>query len=104
MKIRTVTTYQVPPRWAFVRIETDEGVVGWGEPVVEGRAATVCAAVEELSDYLVGKDPENIEDLWTSCWAVGSATASASTPGSAATDRLTPRVRPRMLWSAGSAR
>ena len=64
MKIRSLTTYPVPPRWLFLKIETDEGVVGWGEPVVEGRAATVAACVEELSDYLVGRDPSNIEDLW----------------------------------------
>lgn len=65
MKIAKVTTYTVPPRWLFVKIETDESVVGWGEPVIEGRAATVAAAVEELSDYLIGQDPRNIEDLWT---------------------------------------
>lgn len=64
MKITSLTTYLVPPRWLFLKIETDEGVVGWGEPVVEGRAATVGACVEELSDYLVGRDPSNIEDLW----------------------------------------
>lgn len=65
MRITDVTTYLVPPRWLFLRIETDEGVVGWGEPVVEGRAATVAAAVDEMSDYLIGQDPRNIEDLWT---------------------------------------
>ncbi|MGN6035147.1 galactonate dehydratase [Brevibacterium casei] len=65
MKITSMTTYMVPPRWLFLKIETDEGIVGWGEPVVEGRAATVAAAVEELSDLLIGKDPSNIEDLWT---------------------------------------
>lgn len=65
MKITDISTYQVPPRWAFVKITTDEGIVGWGEPVLEGRAATVCAAVEELSDYLIGQDPRNIEDHWT---------------------------------------
>lgn len=65
MRITAVTTYQVPPRWVFVKIETDEGISGWGEPVVEGRAATVCAAVEELSDHLIGQDPAHIEDLWT---------------------------------------
>jgi galactonate dehydratase len=65
MKITQLTTYAVPPRWLFLKVETDEGVVGWGEPVVEGRAATVAAAVAELSDYLVGRDPRNIEDLWT---------------------------------------
>jgi len=64
VKITKLTTYAVPPRWLFLKIETDEGVAGWGEPVVEGRAATVAAAVGELSDYLVGKDPRRIEDHW----------------------------------------
>jgi galactonate dehydratase len=65
MKITKLTTYMVPPRWLFLKMETDKGIVGWGEPVLEGRAATVAAAVEELSDYLIGQDPRNIEDLWT---------------------------------------
>ena len=64
MKITKLTTYAVPPRWLFLKIETDEGIAGWGEPVVEGRAATVAAAVGELSDYLVGQDPRRIEDHW----------------------------------------
>ena len=64
MKITRLTTFLVPPRWLFVRIDTDAGISGWGEPVVEGRAHTVAAAVEELSDYLVGKDPRHIEDHW----------------------------------------
>lgn len=64
MKITKLTTYIVPPRWLFLKIETDEGVTGWGEPIVEGRAATVAKAVEELSDYLIGKDPFLIEDHW----------------------------------------
>lgn len=65
MKITSIKTFLVPPRWCFVRIETDSGIVGWGEPVVEGRAQTVAAAVDELSDYLIGKDPSPIEDLWS---------------------------------------
>jgi galactonate dehydratase len=64
MKITAITTYLVPPRWLFVRIDTDAGICGWGEPIVEGRAHTVAAAVEELSDYLIGKDPRHIEDHW----------------------------------------
>lgn len=64
MKITAITTYLVPPRWLFVRIDTDAGISGWGEPIVEGRAHTVAAAVEELSDYLIGKDPRHIEDHW----------------------------------------
>ncbi len=65
MKITKLTTFIVPPRWCFLKIETDEGITGWGEPVVEGRAQTVAACVEELSDYLIGRDPRLIEDHWT---------------------------------------
>ena len=64
MKITAITTFLVPPRWLFVRVDTDAGISGWGEPIVEGRAHTVAAAVEELSDYLIGKDPRLIEDHW----------------------------------------
>ncbi len=64
MKITRLETFLVPPRWLFLRVETDEGLVGWGEPVVEGRAHTVAAAVEELADDLVGADASRIEDLW----------------------------------------
>ena len=65
MKIADIKTFIVPPRWLFVKIETDEGVNGWGEAVLEGRAHTVATAVSELADYLVGKDPSPIEDHWT---------------------------------------
>lgn len=64
MRIARVETFQVPPRWLFLRIETDDGVVGWGEPVVEGRAGTVEAAVHEMSELLLGRDPLRIEDHW----------------------------------------
>ncbi|MFG2504744.1 galactonate dehydratase [Streptomyces rubiginosohelvolus] len=64
MKITSLRTYLVAPRWCFLKIETDEGIIGWGEPVVEGRAHTVAAAVDELSDHLIGQDPMRIEDHW----------------------------------------
>jgi galactonate dehydratase len=64
MKIARIETFLVPPRWLFLRIETDEGLVGWGEPVVEGRAETVATAVAELSELLLGTDPGPIEDHW----------------------------------------
>ena len=64
MKITRLTTFKVPPRWLFLRIDTDAGPSGWGEPVVEGRARTVAAAVDELSEYLIGKDPRHVEDHW----------------------------------------
>ncbi|QOR67242.1 galactonate dehydratase [Cytobacillus suaedae] len=71
MKITKFETFIVPPRWLFLKIETDEGLVGWGEPIVEGRAATVKAAVEELSEYLIGKDPLRIEDHWQTMYRSG---------------------------------
>ncbi|NLB43030.1 MAG: galactonate dehydratase [Clostridiales bacterium] len=64
MKIKEMKLYQVPPRWLFLKVTTDDGIVGWGEPIVEGRADTVRAAVEEMSDYLIGKEAGNIEDIW----------------------------------------
>ena len=64
MKVISIETFKVPPRWLFVRVETDDGLVGWGEPVVEGRADTVRTAVEELSPLLLGEDPRTIEAHW----------------------------------------
>lgn len=64
MKITKVSTYRVLPRWMFVKIETDEGITGWGEPVVEGHAKTVEIAVHECAEYIVGQDPSNINDIW----------------------------------------
>uniref|UniRef100_A0AAU2VSR6 Galactonate dehydratase n=1 Tax=Streptomyces sp. NBC_00008 TaxID=2903610 RepID=A0AAU2VSR6_9ACTN len=64
MKITSLETFLVAPRWLFLRIATDEGIVGWGEPVVEGRAETVRAAVHELADRLIGEDPLRIEHHW----------------------------------------
>ncbi|WP_369371080.1 galactonate dehydratase [Promicromonospora sp. Populi] len=71
MKITSMSTFAVPPRWLFLRVETDQGIVGWGEPVLEGRAASVAAVVEELSDYLIGKDPRRIEEHWTVLYRSG---------------------------------
>ncbi|MCD5324613.1 MULTISPECIES: galactonate dehydratase [Pontibacillus] len=71
MKITNYELYQVPPRWLFLKIETDEGIKGWGEPVIEGRAHTVKAAVEELMEYLMGKDPLRIEDHWNMLYRSG---------------------------------
>ena len=64
MKITSLKTYAVPPRWLFLRIETDEGIVGWGEPILEGHAATLAAKCEELQEFLIGQDPLCIEDIW----------------------------------------
>jgi galactonate dehydratase len=57
--------FNVPPRWLFLKVETADGTVGWGEPILEGRAETVRTAVEELMDgYLLGEESSRIEDHW----------------------------------------
>jgi galactonate dehydratase len=66
VKITALETFIVEPRWLFLAIRTDEGITGWGEPIVEGKAATVAAAVKELSGYLIGQDPGPIEHHWQS--------------------------------------
>ena len=71
MKITKLTLYSVQPRWLFLKIDTDEGISGWGEPVVEGHAHTVQAAVEELSSYLIGQDPLRVEDHWQVMYRAG---------------------------------
>lgn len=71
MKITKLELFKVPPRWLFLKIETDEGISGWGEPIVEGKAETVRAAVEEMSDYIIGQDPMRIEDLFQVLYRAG---------------------------------
>ncbi len=64
MKITKVETFLVQPRWLFLKIHTDEGLVGLGEPIVEGRALTTATAVAELEPYLLGKDPTRVVHHW----------------------------------------
>ena len=71
MKITNLRLYAVPPRWLFLAIDTDAGITGWGEPVIEGRAATVAAAVQELSGYLIGQDPRQVNKLWQTMYRGG---------------------------------
>ena len=71
MKIAQIELFAVPPRWLLLKITTDAGIAGWGEPVVEGKAATVRACVEEMADVLIGQDPHRIEDIWQVLWRGG---------------------------------
>ena len=64
LKVTKLETFLVQPRWLFLKIHTDAGIVGLGEPVVEGRALTVRAAVEEIAPYLIGKDPRRVVHHW----------------------------------------
>ena len=62
--IDRVETFLVAPRWLFVRIETDDGVVGWGEGSLEGHADAVRTVINTFAEYLIGRDAARIEDHW----------------------------------------
>ena len=64
MSIGRIETFLVPPRWTFVRVETHDGAVGWGEASLEGHAEAVVGAFEALRDRFVGHDERRIEDVW----------------------------------------
>ncbi len=64
MRITRLETFLVKPRWLFLKIHTNAGITGWGEPILEGRARTCATAVQELESYLVGKDPRAVAHHW----------------------------------------
>ena len=64
MKIDRIESFFVPPRWLFVRVESADGAVGWGEASLEGYAEAVDGALEALRDRFIGHDPLQIEDIW----------------------------------------
>lgn len=72
MQIVDYELFDVPPRWLFVRIETDSGVVGWGEHVAGGGPAAVRSAAETfLTTHLLGENPLRIEDHWQTMYRGG---------------------------------
>jgi len=71
VKIAKLETFRIKPRWLLLRLETDDGITGWGEPIVEGRAGTTETAVHELSKYVIGRDPRDVEDLWQTLYRGG---------------------------------
>ena len=60
LKITRLETFLVKPRWLFLKIHTNAGITGLGEPILEGRAKTCAEAVKEIEPYLVGKDPRQV--------------------------------------------
>src|SRR6185312_1591344 len=85
MKVTRLATFRIRPRWLFLRVDTDEGIVGWGEPGGEARIDAVEAAVHELADYVVGENPLEITRLWqvltTSGFVRGGAALSSAISG-----------------------
>ena len=64
MKVAKIEQFFPRNRMRLVKITTDSGLTGWGESTLEGRPRSTCAAVGEMADYLVGKDPLRIEHHW----------------------------------------
>ena len=64
LKVTKLETILVKPRWLFLKVHTNAGIVGLGEPIVEGRALTVATAIKEIEPYLVGKDPRAVTHHW----------------------------------------
>lgn len=63
-RIATITAHRVPPRWIFVRVDTDDGRVGWGEAIVPKRVTAVLGAIQDLARNIIGEDASRIEELW----------------------------------------
>jgi len=67
MKITDIKTY---PVWVghrnqmVVKVETDEGISGYGEAGLSGRELAVVGAVQHYREFLIGKDPRRIGALW----------------------------------------
>lgn len=85
MKITDVKTFVVDcfrTNWVFVKVYTDEGICGVGEVTLEYKEKALCGAVEHIKNYLVGKDPRQIEkhyhDIYRDAyWRGGAVLMSA---------------------------
>lgn len=69
--IAKIEHFLVPPRWLFVRVETADGAVGWGEASLEGHAEAVAGALEAVRDRLIGTNAHRIEDAWQTLYRMG---------------------------------
>ncbi len=66
-----IETFAVPPRWLFVRVETDDGLVGWGEASLEGHTEATEATFAEIRERFLGFDASRIEDMWQTFYRLG---------------------------------
>ena len=71
MKIAKLELFKVPPRWLFLKMTTDDGLTGWGEPVCEGKADSVAAAVKELGEQIIGHSATDVEDAFQLMYRAG---------------------------------
>ncbi len=64
MKIVSYEIFPVKPRWIFLKLQTESGIVGWGEVISGTRTKTVVTALSEMCERIIGMDSEKIEDIW----------------------------------------
>ncbi len=64
MKITKIQHFFPAPRIRLLKLETDSGLVGWGESTLEGKPQSVFSVLDECAEYLIGKDPLCIEHHW----------------------------------------
>jgi galactonate dehydratase len=72
MKITALELLRVPPSWVWLKIHTDEGITGLGEPYLENHPDSVIAEVRRLEPMLIGEDPTRVEWLWNRMYEGGS--------------------------------
>ena len=70
LKTIGVTIPGAPPDrpYVFVKLETNQGLVGWGEGTLEGKAGAVLACINDFKEFLIGADPMPVEHHWQSMY------------------------------------
>ena len=66
MKITSLKVTPIRSRGLLLQIHTDEGLTGCGSPINYEHGRTVERAILDMSEYLVGRDPRQLEDHWQS--------------------------------------
>ena len=67
MKITDIKVFLACPARNFVTVKviTEDGIIGWGDATLNGREMAVVAYLKEhIVPCLIGKDPQQIEDIW----------------------------------------
>jgi galactonate dehydratase len=54
--------------YVFVKLETNQGLIGWGEGTLEGKAGAAMACIEDFRDFVIGSDPMQVEHTWQSMY------------------------------------
>ena len=72
MRITGLEILKVPPSWVWLRIHTDEGMIGLGEPFLENHGDSVIAEVRRLEPLLIGQDPLRRQSLWAAMYEGGN--------------------------------